>query len=492
MTKRDASEEQQKRSFPRKRLWVRGDTSNLEHDESIDLIIEEFKKRIRSCKTTLNGGNLDAPSMQNMIYLGKINDSPAPIYKVNVPGWIFRHNPTWSTRLTDDANDNYGAFYAKGKTGILLSYDPKYLIDNGSDNKANRILYMTAWDGKACSNANAMFPINPGSSTYMYLGRDLSIRDSDYALKEFYFIPSTLATCMNIHPDEYVVKVGETSTILDLVDTQVSFIDNPVVSQIFDGKFSDTDSRGHMRNFAAIRGWFRTRRDTIKFVDENSAIATAFYNSHPQSQLTNDKHEEYWRYGVLAARLTVSAAVNTIASESHDTLPWETRALNSSSITVMQNAFGMTGKSSRFTSENNFVTPDKLNWGYRNYTVAYYAEMYVVAGYTYTFSGSGETTGSLAIDGTVLETTGATIRGVWTASTTGWVPITAVQYAKPKADKSGFMLVVVIKNAEGKLVYSNRPIGNDDSVQLFRLPSAVTYSKYKQYNRFLKVKQLLI
>lgn len=495
MTKRDASGTG--RSFPRKRLLVRGDTSNIESNENIDAILEEFKKRIRSYKTKLQNGNLDAPDMLNAIYLGKINEANPPIFKVNVPGWLYRFSPSWSTRT---AADDYGVAYSKGKTGILLSYDPKYLLDNSDENKANRIMYMTAWDGQECSNANAMFPINPGGSTYMYITRDTTIGDNDAAFKEFYFIPTRLATCMNIHPNDYIFKVGTpTNPNLDLVDTQVSYVDNPVVKNIFDSKFTDQDSRGHMKNFAAVRSYFRVRRDKVKFAGESAQYQTEFYASHPEKQLENDDYEDFWRYGWIAARLKYDTGVAAIAREAHSTLPWETRAFDANSVTIQQVPVTLSGVNNAFkaatedTAAVNVVTPDGLNWGCNNYTIGYYAEMWVEAGNVYKFSGRGSTTAVVVINGVTVYTLNTSSNsGSWTATTTGWVPISIAHYSKTGATVSGGSLVLNVTNSAGKSVYKNILVGNDVDRQLFRVPTVVNFEKYKQYNRFLKVKQLLI
>ena len=473
MTKRDASGTG--RSFPRKRLLVRGDTSNIEHSENIDAILEEFKKRIRSYKTKLQNGNLDAPDMLNAIYLGKINEVNPPIFKVNVPGWLYRFSPSWSTRTTAD---DYGVAYSKGKTGILLSYDPKYLLDNSDENKANRIMYMTAWDGQECSNANAMFPINPGGSTYMYITRDTTIGDNDAAFKEFYFIPTRLATCMNIHPNDYIFKVGTpTNPNLDLVDTQVSYIDNPVVKNIFDSKFTDQDARGHMKNFAAVRSYFRVRRDKVKFAGEESSVRTAGENR---------AHPNYFSAGRGLQR-------------DYSLLPWETRAFDANSVTIQQVPVTLSGVNNSFKAATedaaavNVVTPDGLNWGYNNYTIGYYAEMWVEAGNVYKFSGRGSTTAVVVINGVTVYTLNTSSNsGSWTAATTGWVPISIAHYSKTGAAVSGGSLVLNVTNSAGKAVYKNILVGNDVDRQLFRVPTVVNFEKYKQYNRFLKVKQLLI
>ena len=488
MTKRDASGKE--RSFPRKRLLVRGDTSNIEHSENIDAILEEFKKRIRSYKTKLQNGNLDAPDMLNAIYLGKINEANPPIFKVNVPGWLYRFSPSWSTRT---AADDYGVAYSKGKTGILLSYDPKYLLDNSDENKANRIMYMTAWDGQECSNANAMFPINPGGSTYMYITRDTTIGDNDAAFKEFYFIPTRLATCMNIHPDDYIFKVGTpTNPDLDLVDTQVSYIDNPVVKNIFDSKFTDQDSRGHMKNFAAVRSYFRVRRDKVKFAGESAQYQSEFNASHPAKQLENDDYEDFWRYGWIAARLNYTTGVAAIAKEDQSTSPWDTRASAPGNIAVHQNPTTLSGKKDAFNADAIVTFPDGLTMPYSGYTIAYYAEMWADAGYTYTFSGKGTTSAAVAINNTVVYTlNNSSTNGSWTAPVAGWVPITIVHYSKTGSATSGGSLILNVTNAVGKSVYKNILVGNDVDRQMFRLPSVVNFEKYKQYNRFLKVKQLL-
>lgn len=489
MTKRAAKPNEY--SFPRKRLLVRGDASNISHNETIDLILEEFKERIRTCKTRIQNGNLDAPDMSSIIYLGKINDTNPPIFKVNVPGWIYRFSPAWSTRTT--ASD-YGVDYAKGKTGILLSYDPQYLMNNGGTNKANRILYMTAWDGQECSNANAMYPINPGSSTYMYITRDTTIKDTDAAFKEFYFIPTRLAISMNIHPNEYITKVGEPEIAdLQLVDRLVSYVDNDVIKKIFDGKFTDVDSRGHMKNFAAIRGWMRVRRDLIKFVDNNSSYATSFYSSHPESQIENDDYEDFWRYGWLAAKMNYTTGVAAIAKEDQSTSPWETRAISSSTIAVHQYPTTLSGKKGAFSETAKVIFPDGLTMEYSGYTIAYYAEMWAVAGYTYKFSGNGTTTAVVAIDKNPVYTMNSSSKnGSWTATKTGWIPITIAHYSKTGDATSGGSLVLNVADSANKAVYKNIIVGNDVDRQLFRLPSVITNAKYRWYNRFQRVKQLLV
>ena len=477
-------------NFPRKRLLVRPDTLNSELNEVFAADLEALKARIRGYKTNLQNGFLDAPDMTKMVYLGKINESNPEIFKVNVPGWIYRFAPTWSTVKTAD---DYGSAYAKGYTGILLSYDPNYLKDNSNDAKANRMLYMVNGTPSGAQHGNAMFPINPGSDTYMYLGRDTSIVDGSDAMKEFYFVPSRLATNMNIHQDDYVTRVGYASSSKpELKDYLETLAGNPVITKIFNGKFTDQDSRGHMKNFAAVRGWMRVRRDKVIFMD--TTLQNQFYSTHPVTQLENDLHEEFWRYGIVTAKLVFNANTRELALDKHEDMPWTTRSARSSDMTTSQNAITITNANGAFNADNVCKTPDGGTIGFQNYTVGYYADMVVQKGYTYIFAGSCAGTSlsvALAVNGTLLGTFGTNKTYRYRATDDGVVPITIIHSAAITAETSGGAITLTVQDTAGKTVYNKHVIGNDVDAQLFRIPGVMNFTQYKSCSRFLSNKQLL-
>ena len=499
--------------FPRKRLYVRGDPKNAEHSEDFEVALEELKARIRANKERLRGGNLDAPDMTEMIYLGKMSDAQVPIFKINVPGWIYRYSPYWS----NDTTSNYGREYSQGRSAIMLSYDPNYLASNSEEAKNNRIMYMTAGneyykDGvlkASCFNANAMFPINPGSDTYMYIKHDTRVTANSDVNKEYYFVPTVLAGCLNIHKEDYVTKVGTTNVDLPLEDAQSTYIDNQILKKIFNGKFSDLDGRGHMKNFAAVRGWMRVRRDKVIFLSSiTAANKSAWELTHPESQLENDEYvdEDFWRYGILLCRLkhtddSSGTSIKSLARMSHSSEPWYNSSVyfNTAQRVITQSVFTTTDKYKKFTSENLVVSPDKLFAPgiYKGYTIGYYFRMYMEQNdlhtMRYVFAGTAYSSLVMAINGEVFDQYGSsrTSTKTFIPPETGWYDITIIHHSLSTHEESGCKLIWHQYNGSAT-IRSNMTFTNTTELQLFVVPKTFTVAKYRSLNKYFTQKQLLV
>lgn len=476
--------------FPRKRLLIRSTNKDIQHNTSADAEVTRVKNLINSIKTQVNAKNMDAPDFSRAVYLGKVCDQESPIWKVNVSGWIYKFEPNWNTATRTTADIAHGdAHY-----GVLLSSDPHFLTDNSDKQKANRILYMTAWDGEAYSQANPMFPINPGASTYMTITRDPSVVNEDERAKELWFVPTMLPYWMNIHKDDYITKVGYSIPDLEVADIQPSFVGNSVVSLLWDGWWADKHATNlGYRNFAAVRGYMRVRRDMVIFLD--NVLSIQFGNTHPVTQLSNDGYN--YRNGLLLVEInlatlinnwggTIFTAMNKVSSYKFSSKPWN--VIPKGRSIVQDNVPHLKGNAVLFTMS------DGSQWWGGNYAgVAVFTSIWMDSGVTYKFEQWFDDWIQLSIDGAPIGSSSYSYSSSvsHTATRTGWHDLTIVASDFAKVPFGGICTVsttnrkqILGQSAEewNKLELEVTKSNVEKGLKLI-IPTQVTDNEYKELDR---------
>lgn len=193
-------------------------------------VVKPFYERVNKQNAVLKTGYQDAPYFPAAISLGAENMKNAPIYKINAPGYFYRQHYK-------------GAWTSEAIAGVVVSDSPARLL-----NKDTRMVYLAGSDGSV-GHANNLYPILPGSSTYAYIVRS-SIADAAVT-REWCFVPTVFAACVNIHPDSFVVPVGtpNNTTKPDLTGA------GGIISSAFTGNWK--------LSFKSVCGWNVASEDDV-------------------------------------------------------------------------------------------------------------------------------------------------------------------------------------------------------------------------------------